>query len=112
MMYRVIIQPEAKRQIQQAARWVYERSKSVRTSRSWAKKLEAKIATLRFSPLRCPIDSDTDEYGTEARVLLFGKPGGHYKVLFLVIGDEVRVVSVIHAARDRAADEFDGDDPD
>jgi len=66
---------------------------------AWLKKLETKIATLRKSPLRCPVDVYAPEFGADVRVLLHGKPGGQYKILFLVIDDEVRIVAVRHAAR-------------
>jgi len=42
--------------------------------------------------------------------LLFGEPGGRYKVVFLVNDNEVRVVSVIHAAHDQSVDDVDPDD--
>jgi plasmid stabilization system protein ParE len=73
MTYHDVVQPRAERDIQIAAHWNLGQSGSLATALRWARKLRAKIATLKTSPQRCPIDPDSEVYGEEVRVLLYGK---------------------------------------
>jgi DNA-damage-inducible protein J len=84
MKYCVVIQPRAERDIQVAAHWILGQSGSPAAALRWARNLRAKIATLKTSPERCPIDPDSDAYGAEVRVLLHGKRRGVYRVLFMI----------------------------
>jgi plasmid stabilization system protein ParE len=72
MTYRVIIQPKAEQDIRAAALWILEQSKSADTAVRWARRVRAKINTLKTRALLCPIDPDSDAYGVEVRILLFG----------------------------------------
>jgi plasmid stabilization system protein ParE len=112
MTYHVILQPRAEREIQAAARWILGQSRSPATALRWARNLRAKIATLKTSPQRCPIDSDSEVYGEEVRVLLYGKRRGVYRVLFTIRGDTVRVLTVRHSAQRSLAEEMAEDEPD
>lgn len=111
MTYRVIIQPRAEQDIQQAALYILEQSKSPATAQRWARSIRAKLDTLRFHPLRCPIDPDSDAYGTEVRLLLYGRKRSRYSILFTVQSDMVRVLTVRHAAQRGIGDESDDPDP-
>jgi plasmid stabilization system protein ParE len=112
MKYRVVIQPRAERDIQVAAHWILGQSGSPATALRWARNLRAKIATLKTSPERCPIDLDSDAYGAEVRVLLHGKRRGVYRVLFMIRGHAVHVLTVRHSAQRSLADELAEDEPD
>ena len=107
MTYHVLFQPQAERDIQMAARWILDRSKSPRTALRWANSIRAKISTLKTNPHRCPIDPDSDSYGEEVRVLLYGKRRGVYRVLFAIRGDRVHVLTVRHSAKRNLGDELD-----
>jgi hypothetical protein len=72
----------------------------------WLRSIRARIDTLETSPDRCPIDPDSEAYGEEVRVLLFGKRGGKYRVLFAIRGDAVRVLTVRHSARRSLVEEL------
>ena len=75
--------------------------------------IRAKINTLKTSPHRCPVDPDSAAYGTEVRVLLYGKRQGVYRVLFTIRGDAVFVLTVRHSAQRRLTDDVDqGDEED
>ena len=76
------------------------------------RKLQAKIATLRNGPERRPVDPDSDVYGEEVRVLLHGKRGGVYRVLFTIRHQTVHVLTVRHSAQRSLADEMAEDDSD
>lgn len=107
MTYRVILQPRAERDIRAAARYLLEISKSRTTALRWARGVRAKIETLRSNPERCPVDPDSEAYGREVRVLLYGRRPGVYRVLFALEGDVVQVLTVRHAARRSLLEEQD-----
>jgi plasmid stabilization system protein ParE len=112
MTFRVILQPQAERDIRAAARWIIDRSKSPATALRWARGIEAKIATLKSNPRRCPIDPDSDVYGEEVRVLLYGKRQGTCRVLFTIRGDVVHILTVRHSARRSLAEELEREESD
>jgi plasmid stabilization system protein ParE len=99
MTFRVIIEPRAEREILEAVRWKLERSKSPASVLRWSNGLRAKIATLKKSPLRCPVDPDSEAYGEEVRLLIYGKRHRRYRVLFTIRGDAVHVLTVRHSAQ-------------
>jgi plasmid stabilization system protein ParE len=110
MTYHVIIQPRAERDIGTAALGILGRSGSRATAVRWARGLRAKIATLKSHPRRCPVDPDSEVYGEEVRVLLYGKRSGVYRVLFAIRGDKVNVLTVRHSAQRSLADEMSEDE--
>ena len=57
MTYHVVVQPRAERDIQIAADWKLGQSASLSTALRWARNLRAKIATLKTSPQRCPMET-------------------------------------------------------
>ena len=81
-----------------------------RTALRWARGIRSKIATLRSSPQRCPVDPDSEVYGEEVRVLLYGKRRGVRRVLFTIRGDTVYVLTVRHSAQRSLADEMTEDE--
>jgi plasmid stabilization system protein ParE len=106
MTFRVVLQPRAERDIREAARFLLGESRSPAKTLRWVRRLRAKIETLRANPGRCPVDPDSEAYGREVRVLLFGKRPGVYRVLFTVEGDAVQVLTVRHAARRSLLDDM------
>jgi plasmid stabilization system protein ParE len=109
VIYRVIIQPRANQDIQRIAYWLRGQSQSSGVALRWARAIRAKIATLKNNPCRCPIDPDSDAYGEETRMLLYGKRRGVYRVLFTIEDDKVHVVTVRHSAQQqlpKATDEL------
>jgi plasmid stabilization system protein ParE len=105
MSYRVILQPRAVRDLQAAARCLFDRSRSSATARRWLSGIRRKIDTLKVSPERCPADPDSDAYGGEVRMLLYGKRPGTYRILFTIQGREVHILAIRHAARRNLTDE-------
>lgn len=110
MTYRVIVQPGAERDMRTAALWILARSKSSRAALRWVNGLRAKIATLKTTPQRCPVDPDSEAYGEEVRVLLYGKRSGVHRVLFTIRGDMVYVLTVRHSAQRGLAEEMADDE--
>ncbi len=112
MIYRVVVQPRAERDIQLAAHWILGQSGSPLTAVRWARNLRSTIATLKTNPRRFPVDPDSKVYGEEVRVLLHGKRRGLYRVLFMIRRDTVHVLTVRHSAQQSLADELAEDEPD
>jgi plasmid stabilization system protein ParE len=106
MTYRVILQPHAQREIWAAAHWLEEQSRSPAKALRWVRGIRAKIDTLKANPRRCPADPDSETYGEEVRVLLYGKRHGKYRILFAIRGDTVHVLTVRHSARQSLAEEM------
>jgi plasmid stabilization system protein ParE len=78
LTYDVVIQPRAERDIETAALGILGRSGSRATALRWARSLRAKIAALKSHPRRCLVDPDSEVYGEDVRVLLYGKRRGVY----------------------------------
>ena len=72
--------------------------------------VRAKIDTLRANPGRYLVDPDSDAYGQEVRVLLFGKRRGVYRILFTIQGDVVQVLTGRHAARWSLREELENEE--
>jgi plasmid stabilization system protein ParE len=107
MTYRVLIQPGAERDLREAARWLQDQSKSPAKALRLVRGIRAKIETLKSNPLRCPIDPDSDAFGEEVRVLLYGKRHGKRRILFAVRGETVHVLTIRHSAQQSLDEEMD-----
>lgn len=97
MEYRLEIAPRALREIEEAHDWIAQHS--ARSAERWQRGLWQKIDSLSTLPERCGL---ADEEGLAARgirQLLYGKRRNVYRILFTVIEDVVRVLSVWHSAR-------------
>jgi plasmid stabilization system protein ParE len=70
--YRVVIQPRAERDIEAAADWILDQSKSAATALRWARGIRVSIAMLRDKPLKYPVAPDSVAYGETVHVLLHG----------------------------------------
>ena len=110
MTYHVLIQPRAERDIRTIALGILGQSRSKATALRWARNLRATIDTLNTNPQRCPIDEDSDVYGGEVRVLLYGKRRNVHRVLFAIRGDTVHVLTIRHSAQRSLADELAEDE--
>jgi plasmid stabilization system protein ParE len=56
---------------------------------------EAALARLESNPFVAPIASESEELGEEVRHILFRTRAGRtYRALFIIVGDEVRVLRI------------------
>jgi len=99
MIYRVIVEPTANREIREAVRWIAQ-NLSPRVAARWFNGLEKKMTTLGRQPLRCPIAAENDKFLEEIRELLHGGRKNRYRIIFTVRDDEVHILHVRHGARD------------
>ncbi len=110
MTFRVVIQPGAERDIWAAAQWIEDQSKSAAKARRWVRDIRGKVETLKTNPKRCPVYPDSEAYGEEVRLLLYGKQHGIYRILFAIRGNVVHVLTVRHSARLSLAEEMEQDE--
>jgi len=99
MTYQVLVEPRAMRDLWAAAQWIEAQAKSPAKALQWVRSVRAKTETLKANPLRCSIDPDSNAYGEEVRMLLYGKRHGKYRILFAVRGDVVPILTVCHTAQ-------------
>ena len=97
MAFRVLVDPVALVEAEEAYLWLLERAP--REARAWFDGLWKAIESLRDMPNRCPIAAESIALERSIRQLLFGKPPDVYRVLFVVVNDEVRILRIRHGAR-------------
>ena len=97
MTYRVITQPDAEAEAEEAFRWFYEQSPEAAVR--WYHGLREAIQSLAEHPHRCPVAPEAEGFSEEVRQLLYGKRRGIYRILFLIRGHTVHVIGVRHGAR-------------
>ena len=107
MIYRVVIQPPAKLDIDAA--FTYLALRSMPAAEKWLDGLEDAIRSLGRFPQRCGLAPESAEFPEEIRQLLYGRRGGTYRVLFVIRRRTVRVLHVRHGAmRPMRRDEIEG----
>jgi plasmid stabilization system protein ParE len=97
MKYKVIVQPPARADIEAA--YLYLRERAPAAAERWLDGIENAVLTLERLPARCGVAPESKEFPEEIRHLLYGRRGGVYRILFVIRGDEVRVLHVRHGAR-------------
>jgi plasmid stabilization system protein ParE len=97
MTYRVITQPDAEAEAEEAFRWLYEQSPEAAVG--WYQGLREAIQSLAEHPHRCPVAPEAEGFSEPVRQLLYGKRRGIYRILFLIRGQIVHVISIRHGAR-------------
>jgi plasmid stabilization system protein ParE len=103
MIYRVIVQPTAAREIRSAVSWMIENA-SLAVAACWYNGLLKKIDTLRRHPGRCPLAAETDNFPEEICELLYGRSGKRrhrHRIIFTIRDDAVHILYVRHTARDK-----------
>jgi plasmid stabilization system protein ParE len=97
--YRVIVEPPARANLDEAYLWIAERNPAAAIK--WFNGLEAAIRTLEDFPQRWPLAEESKVFEVEIRQLIYGKRVGAYRVLFTIEGESVHVLHVRHGRRRR-----------
>src|SRR3954467_575095 len=93
MTYRVTILRRAWQDVLAFEGYISARSKQ--GARSWVKSIDRALAILKKNPLREPLAPESEGRPEEIRNIMFRtRKGGTYRAIFLVQGDEVRVLHV------------------
>lgn len=97
MSYRVVVQPAAETEIEQA----YERiaAEAPMNAARWYNGLMDAIASLSSYPNRCGLAPEDPAFDLEIRQLLYGRKGRRYRTLLTVVGDTVHVLHFRHWAQ-------------
>ena len=95
--YRLIIQPPAFDDLDEAYRWIRERAPEA--AARWFNGFVEALNSLTTFPDRCGLASENDDVEPEIRQLLYGHRSGVYRALFVISGKEVRVLHIRHASR-------------
>jgi len=95
--YRLIIQPPALDDLDEAYQWIKERA-PVAAAR-WFNGFVDALDSLKVSPERCGLAPENDVVESEIRQFLYGRRSGVYRALFTVTGGEVHILHIRHAAR-------------
>src|SRR5436309_13182653 len=93
MKYRIILQPEAAEQAEQA--YLYIARQAPRNAVRWYERLLDAIDSLADFPQRCSLAPEDQYFDEEIRHFVFG----NYRILFTIHHDAVRILHVRHAAR-------------
>jgi plasmid stabilization system protein ParE len=97
MKFQVITMPRAEADLEAACAWIQKYSPQ-RAAR-WYQGICAAIQSLDSMPHRCSLAPESEGAEVEIRQLLYGKRRGIYRILFTVVGNEVRVLHVRHGAQ-------------
>ena len=97
MKYKLIIQPPALEDLDEAYDWIRQRAPEA--AARWFNGFVDALETLRSFPERCGVAPENEYFEQEIRQLLYGRRGGVYRALFTIVGDEVHVLHIRHAAR-------------
>lgn len=93
MAYRAIVLPRARRDVDSILQWILDRS--IDGALRWVEQLERTIESLEFNPESCGIAAEDGIVPYELRERFFKtRRGRKYRLIFTIVGDEVRVLRV------------------
>ena len=108
MTYKLLVQPSALADLDEAYRWIAVRSPL--NAATWFNHFVEALTTLEHFPERLPVAPESKFVRQPIRQLRYGKRGGAYRALFTIRGREVHVLHIRHAARENmAAEELSGE---
>jgi len=99
MTYRVIVTPEAERDLRTVYRYI--RRQAPRAAREWIRRARQSAKSLARHPERCPMAPESASFDQPIRELLFGSGNrGTYRFLFGVFEEEksVYILQVRHGS--------------
>ncbi len=98
MNYRVLVTPVADAEAMESFRWYAERSATI--AERWYAGLNKAITSLAKNPGRFPVsEDDSAALGCEARILLYGRRRGVFRILYTITDDTVWVLRIRHSAQ-------------
>ncbi len=97
MKYKLIIQPPALADLDEAYRWIAQQSPE--NAAQWFNRFLEALSGLEQFPDRCGIAPESEHFDQEIRQLLYGRRSGVYRALFVIRSDEVHVLHIRHAAQ-------------
>lgn len=95
MIYRVILQRLALRDLDEAFGWAARRAPA--TAARWLDRFQTALERLDTDPQRCPHAREHGKVDVELREMLFGTKPHIYRAIFAIDGDTVRVLRIRRA---------------
>lgn len=93
MSHHVRILARARRDFEDYMAWIAERSPQ--GAERWAEAFDAALTMLEQNPFLSPVASESKLIGEDVRNIVFRTRAGRpYRALFVVIGDEVRILRI------------------
>lgn len=92
MKFRLLYQPDAAEQLDQAIQWSFANFPG--TASKWCGHLLDTIESLTIEPDRYPLARENDFFPVPVRQLLFGTGRSVYRILYTVEDDTVRILHV------------------
>ena len=98
MIYRVVIQPQARAEAMQGFRWIAEHSSAA--AARWLAGLQKATAKLATYPERNPLAiEESERFGFPIRLSLYGRRRGIYRILYSIEDDMISVLAIRHSAQ-------------
>jgi Plasmid stabilisation system protein. len=97
MIYEVVIQPRALRDLDESQQWAAKHAPF--TARRWYNRFIDRLHSLRRNPQHFGLAEESRKAKREIRQLLFGKRPNVYRALFVIDNTQVRVIRVLRAQR-------------
>jgi len=94
MTYQVKLTTYAKSEIESIYLWQKKYDRNY--ADSWFRGLMNTIATLQEKPLRCAFARENDDFMEEIRQLIYGKGSNRYRIIFVIEGNLVHILSIRH----------------
>ena len=92
MHYRVLITAQAKTNLRDY--YVRAAEQAPVAADRWLSRFESALQSLTDHPERCGLAPDNDAVTPTIRQLLFGRTASVFRVLFTIVGDEVRILHI------------------
>ena len=109
MKYKLIIQPSALADLEEAYRWIAERSPT--RAAGWFNHFVEALESLETDPERCEVAPESKFIGVKIRQLLYGRRGGIYRALYTIRGRQIHILHIRHTARNfMTPEEFYGEE--
>jgi hypothetical protein len=90
--YRLLYQPSAAEELDQAIKWSFEHYPN--TAGIWCGELLSAIEALRHDPERHPLARENDFFTVTIRQLVHGSGKSVYRILYTVEDDTVRILHI------------------
>jgi plasmid stabilization system protein ParE len=96
MTFRVNITARARRDVERVVNAV--RTKAPINAARWHARIRTSFRKLTYLPTRFGLCDEADDLGLEIREYVFGKRQGAFRVVYIIDGQTVHILRVVHAS--------------
>lgn len=95
---KIHITDHALEELQSAYDWLAEYSKFA--AEQWKSRFTTALAKLEHLAESCPLAPEAESLNIQLRQYIIGKRRGRYRVLFVILADEVHILRIRHGSMD------------